>query len=289
MSLPRLTIALILAALLSAAANATQQASCSFDTFSAPSGYTLSMIQGVGDDGTVVGQLVDNNTLAYVGFVRSPNGSMKISSAPKSSITWMYGHIAAGTTAGSYLDNSGSPHVHGFILSGSNYSELDHSGSSNTWLFDVNQLGNYVGSYSSGNVIKGFLLVNKNYTTIAYPNQQSTYAMGMNDNNAVVGSYASGEVNNGFLWQNGKFTTINYPNSRYGTVLVGINNSGLIIGNHISADKEFGFLYENNTFENIVYSGAKSTIVGGVNNNGLISGLIFITSSKMEGYTATCK
>ena len=64
MSLPRLVSGVIVTFLLhSAVMFATQTASCTFDTFSAPSGYTLSTVDGVGDDGTVVGQLLDNKTL----------------------------------------------------------------------------------------------------------------------------------------------------------------------------------------------------------------------------------
>jgi hypothetical protein len=89
-----------------------------------------------------------------------------------------------------------------------------------------------------------------------------------------VGTYASSLVSNGFLWKNGTFTTINYPYAKFGTVLTAVNNSGVIVGNHLS-DKSFGFIYENGVFKNIVYSGANSTMAGGINNNGLISGEIF--------------
>jgi ABC-type glucose/galactose transport system permease subunit len=63
----------------------------------------------------------------------------------------------------------------------------------------------------------------------------------------------------------------------------------VIVGNHLSADKDFGFIYENDAFENVVYSGAKYTMTGGINNNGLISGIIYVTETNMLGYTATCK
>ena len=167
---------------------------------------------------------------------------------------------------------------------------VNHSGSTNTWLFDVNQLGAASGSYSASNsVVKGFMLVNGKYTTIAYPNAQVTYALGLNDNGQVVGSYASGFVDYGFSWQNGTFTSINYPKAKYGTVLSGVNNSGEIVGNHLSSDKTFGFIYVNGVFKNIVYSGASYTMAGGINNNGLVSGLIVLSATNSLGYTAVCK
>jgi hypothetical protein len=61
MNLPRSVSAVIATFLLhTAVLHAAQNVSCIFDTFSAPSGYTFSQVQGVSDDGTVVGQLVDN-------------------------------------------------------------------------------------------------------------------------------------------------------------------------------------------------------------------------------------
>ena len=62
----------------------------------------------------------------------------------------------------------------------------------------------------------------------------------------------------------------------------------VIVGNHLSGDKGFGFFYANGVFKNIVDSGANYTMAGGINNNGLISGEIFLTG-KTLGYTAVCK
>jgi hypothetical protein len=264
-----------------------KKASCTFDTFSVPSQYSLSTVQGIGDDGTVVGQLIDNKTQLLVGFLRAPNGTVTVYSAPKSSTTWLYGNNATDTSAGSYLD-SGSK-VHGFTLVNNNFIEFDYPKAANTWLFGVNHVGSLVGSYGGGASVKGFLLANGQYTNIVNSGDQVTYPMAVNDSNAVVGSSASGWVNNGFLWQNGKFTAINYPKSKYGTILVGINNSGVIVGNRISADKSLGFVYENGVFKSIIYAGAKFTMTGGINNNGVISGQIYLTGTDTLGYTATCK
>ena len=83
----------------SAALHATT-ASCTFETFSAPSGYSLNAVQGIADDGTVVGQMVENKSQLLVGFVRSPNGTFTMYSAPKSSTTWLYQENATGTSTG---------------------------------------------------------------------------------------------------------------------------------------------------------------------------------------------
>jgi len=275
-----------------AAMHAAQTASCTFNTFSAPAGYSLSAVNGVTDDGTVVGQLTDNSTLALVAFTYSASTGFTEYSAPKSLGTWMYGANTSGVNAGYYQDSTFPEAMHGYLLQGGEYGVVNYPSAANTWLFDVNQLGDVVGSFSDGeSVTKGFSLVNGRYTTIAYPKAQTTYAQAINNNGAVVGAYSSSSFSNGFLWQNGTFTTINYPNSPYGTALAGVNNSGVIVGNHFSAEDAFGFLYENGAFENIVYTGAgaKYTAAGGINNNGLISGQIYFKGGKILGFTAVCK
>ncbi len=274
----------------SAALQAAQTASCTFSTFAAPAGYTFSEVNGVSDDGTVVGQLVDNKTLQFVAFSRSSGGAFTVYTAPKSSTTWLYGSSASGVNAGSYEDTSYPGHMHGFTLQSGEFAEVNYPKAANTWLFDVSQVGNASGSYSaSASVTKGFLLVNGKYKTIAYPGAFITNAWAVNDNSEVVGSYTSSAVSNGFAWQDGKFTTINDPGKAYGTALSGVNNSGVIVGNRLSADNAFGFIYENGVFENIVYSGAKYTVAGGINNNGVISGQIYLTASNSVGFTAVCK
>jgi len=291
MNLPRSVSAVIVTFLLhTAVLHAAQNASCIFDTFSAPSGYTFSQVQGVSDDGTVVGQLVDNQTQLWLAFTRSPGGVFTEYAAPKSSSTWLDGRNASGANAGFYQDNVNPERVHGFLLQGSKFTAVNYPKATDTWLFDINQLGAAAGSFSaSASSVKGFMLVNGKYTTIAYPNAQVTYALGINDNSEVVGTYANGAVSFGFAWQNGTFTNINYPHSKYGTVLIAVNNSGVIVGNGLSADKDFGFIYEDGVFKNIVYSGGKSTMASGINNNGLISGQIYLAGNNTLGYTAVCK
>jgi len=289
MGFPRLACAIAVTFLLLSSLLHAQNASCTFDTFSAPSGYTLSQVQGVSDDGTVVGQLINNNTQAIVGFMRSPSGVFTEYAAPNAGVTWMYGRNGSGANAGYYQDAKNPQHLHGFVLQGGKLAVVNYPKASNTFLFDVNQLGAAVGSFSaSASLTKGFMLVNGNWTTIAYPGAQVTYALGINDSGAVVGSYAS-SVNNGFLWQNGTFTTINHPHGKYGTVLNGVNNSGVIVGNRLNGDRDFAFIYENGVFKYIVYPGGDFTLAGGINNNGVISGQITIKGTNTVGYTAVCK
>jgi uncharacterized membrane protein len=264
------------------------QASCTFTTFPAPSGYLLAQVNGVADDGTVVGQLENKNTGDLVAFARAANGGVKVYKAPQSRITW-FTQRAGGVNVGSYLDNNNLPHVHGFLLQGTNFAALNYPKAVNTWLYGINQLGSVVGSFNISSVVKGYKLESGKYTVIRYGSALATRPQAISDDGVVVGSYFDGILNHGFVWLNGTFKTIDSPNAPYGTILTGVNRSGLIVGNRLTADRTFGFIYRNNAFANIVYAGAKFTTAGGINNAGVISGEIFFTASNILGYTAVCK
>jgi len=275
--------------LLSALSFAANQASCTFTTFSAPMGYAFAQINDIDDLGTVVGQVEDKSSGAFVAFSRTVGGKFTIFDAPNSMFTWFSSRNISGVNVGSYLDNGRIRHVHGFAQSGSGFVEVDYPMATHTWLYGINTAGAVVGSFSKASVVKGFKLYNGKYVVIKYPNAQATTPQAINDNSVVVGSYSDGTLRHGFTWQNGAYKTIDYPNARFGTVLTDANNSGVIVGNHLAADWAFGFIYKNGVFANIVYPGAKSAATGGINSSGLISGQIFFTQTNSLGFTAVCK
>jgi uncharacterized membrane protein len=292
MSLPRLASATVIAFTLlslSTLMQAAQTASCNFTTFNAPSGYSLSQVNGISDDGTVVGQLSNNKTFEIVGFSYTAGSGFTEYEVPKSLNTWTYGLNASGANAGSYQDKNYPENIHGFVLQSGKMTEVNYPKATNTWLFNVNQVGNSVGSFSAGSVTKGFMLVNGDYTAITYPSSQTTFPMAINNNGVVVGYGTSGLVSTGFVWQDGKFTSVQYPGAKYGTGLSGINDSGIIVGNHFSADRIFGFIYENSEFENIDYPDATFAVTGGINNGGVISGQAYFKGGNSVGFTAVCK
>src|SRR5271166_2960227 len=156
---PRHTLLAVFVSLISlSSAFAKTNASCTFDTFDVPSGYTLNTVEGIADDGTVVGQLIDNKSQAFVAFMRSSSGDFTIYTAPSSSMTWLYQQNATGTSSGSYLDSKSK--VHGFTLVNGDFSAVDYPGASNTWIFGVNHVGALTGSYGGAGSAQGFLLVN---------------------------------------------------------------------------------------------------------------------------------
>jgi hypothetical protein len=289
MRFPRAAFAtLALLFVLSIVSYAGNQASCTFTTFSAPAGYSLAQVNGVSDDGTVVGQLEDNSG-KFVAFSRTASGKFTIYAAPNSNFTWFNRRSRAGVNVGSYLDNARIRHVHGFAQHGTDFVEVNYPKATNSWLHGINTAGTVVGHFAKGTAVKGFKLENGKYAVIGYAGALTTTLQAINDSGTVVGAYSDGIVNHGFVWQNGAFKIVEYPNARFGTILTDVNNSGVIVGNHVSADHAFGFIYRNGAFANIVYTGAKNATAGGINGKGLISGQIYFSQTNTLGYTAVCK
>ena len=178
MRLPRASFASLLS--LSAASFAANQASCSFTTFSAPAGYSLAQVNGVSDDGTVVGQLEHNNSGAFVAFSRSAAGKFTLFAPPNSAFTWFNRRNLVGVNVGSYLDTAPTPHVHGLSQSGANYVVVNYPNAIHTWLYGINGAGAVVGNFSKGTAIKGFKLESGTYTVIRYPNALMTTPQAIN-------------------------------------------------------------------------------------------------------------
>jgi hypothetical protein len=263
-------------------------ASCTFTTFNAPNGYTIYFVGGIDDNGNVVGELQSNKTGDVIGFNRSPKGSFTTYDVPNSYMTGFNHRIDSGVMVGTYQDNT-KLHMHGFALSGGNMVEVNYPKAVHTWLNGMNASGTVVGGYTTGVYSKGFQLTNGTYKSVAYPNALNTMLESINDNGLVVGYYMDAALFHGITWQNGTFHKIDFPNAQFGTVLIDVNKSGVIVGNRYNQDFAFGFIYKSGAFAKIVYSGAKAAAVGGINNNGVISGQLFITSGNQPGYTAVCK
>lgn len=89
-----------------------------------------------------------------------------------------------------------------FLLSGSSVIPIDVPGSTTTFAYGINNIGEIVGQYgtASGGQF-GFLLSGGVYTTIAVPGPSgtTTTAFGINDLGEIVGTYVENGTANGFL------------------------------------------------------------------------------------------
>ncbi|HYK49421.1 MAG TPA: hypothetical protein VEU94_06825, partial [Terriglobales bacterium] len=165
---------------------AANQAVCTFNTFSAPTGYSLAQVNGISDDGTVVGQLEDIKTGSFVAFSRSAAGKFTVYSAPNSLFTWFNRRNPVGVNVGSYLDTARTPHVHGLSQSGAKYVVVDYPNATNTWVYGINRAGAIVGNFARGTATKGVELNSGKYPVIGYPGALVTTPQAISDTGFVV-------------------------------------------------------------------------------------------------------
>ena len=268
---------------------AQTRAQCSFSVFSAPAGYYLASVNGISADGVVVGMLEQKRTLQDVAFSRDTSGRFTTYAAPRSYSTWFSKRNKGGVIVGSYQDRSYNSHVHGFVLQVSKFARVDFPHSNDSWLNAINDSGVMAGAYGANSGTRGFTLQNGKYFQFQYPGALDTTPYGISDTGTIVGEYDfDGMFMHGFILRNGKFTTVDHPAGSLGTILTDVNGAGVIVGNYDSGDDYlYGFLYKNGGFSNVSYNGNR-TVVGAINNAGVIAGTVYL-SSGIRGYTATCK
>jgi hypothetical protein len=277
--------------LLAIAGHAQTQAKCKFTTFSPPSGYYLAGVSGIDIHGIIVGELETTDTLQTVAFTRSASGVYTTYTAPNSSATYFAKRNDSGVTVGFFQDTNDNSHIHGLVRHGGSSAVVNYPGAPSTWLNGINNLGTIVGSYTASSAsVNGFELQNGAYTVLQFPGALGTTPYGISDNNVVVGAWNDAFNYHGFTLENGQYQTLDHPQGTLGTVLEDVNKSGVIVGNYEAGDDFFvAFLYKNGGFENVVYPGSRNTVVGAINNNGVIAGQIYFENANSLGYTAVCQ
>ena len=204
-------------------------------------------------------------------------------------------------TVGIYSDNSGTFGTafgldsHGFLFSGGAFSTipLDPPGAALTSLFDINDQGQMVGTYTnapgcafpaqSGCKFHGFLLsspVGGTFTTIDFPGAVSTVIGSINSNNPgqMAGWYVGTDgVSHAIVGVPGGFTTIDPPNTLEtpsgGAFAEKINNIGTVVGQYTDASGiTHGFVLASGVYTTIDAPGATLTTLFGINDKGQIVG-----------------
>lgn len=182
----------------------------------------------------------------------------------------------SGQIVGLYTDSSGV--LHGWELSGGQFTAINVPSSGWTAAEGINDAGDIVGSYYLGGTL-GFEYSGGTYTTIQVPNAEYTEPVGINNNGDIVGQdYLDGAAV-GFEYSGGTYTTIEVPGAT-STSPVGINDSGEIVGVYCTAscaaeNGEFGqqgFLLSGGVYTTISIPGAANTLVYSISDAGVIAG-----------------
>jgi hypothetical protein len=262
-------------------------------------------INGISNSGDAVGVSIDNNG-NFQSFIRHPDGTT--TQLPFGAAGMAFGINSADNVVGQ--DNGAAVFV---PKGGSEFTLTVPPNTANG--FGINELGNIVGQFETGNGTPGFFLTNaaaQNFTQINAPRGPNVVnAQGINDNGLVVGFYAGtdGQVH-GFdvkipsgnppVLTGTAISDPTIPNvaGEPGATFVfsqilGINDNGLAAGYYgDSTTSQHGYFYNTLTgtytflddpaesFNN----GVEVTQITGINNMGEISGFYSDANGVFHGF-----
>jgi len=221
-------------------------------------------VHDINSSGAIVGSY--HLTKRYSGFVLS-GGVYTSIEFPGAQSTRANGINAAGDIVGTYYENnsdttggSNGSKGHGFLFRGGVFHAIDVPGADYTDVWRINDNGQIVGRYKSGNgAFHVFLLsiASGAFASIDYPGATQTAVGnftqigGLNNNGDIASNFCSSFSNcelasfgslHGFVLSAGNFSSLDAPGAA-GTVAFGLNDRGIIVGGYLDANlRVHGFL-----------------------------------------------
>ena len=233
----------------------------------------------IANNGNVVGVFTSSNLNGTQSFERFPNGRFSapiIFPAAPGTVTFAEGINIAGLICGYFSPPNES---HGFFYDGQTYTQYDVPGASRTFLSGLNDAGDFIGYYYSGNpqVQTAFVSVAGTITPIEIPGVSIVSPTAINNLGQIVGYYldpVNSALTHGFF-RDADGTLIyplDYPGSRT-SALSGLNDKGQIVGSwdDFNFTQHGLFLILPNRFLSYDSPGGY-TVFHGINNHRTISG-----------------
>ena len=196
-----------------------------------------------------------------------------------------------------------APFAIAFLLAGmcgsasaGTYINVSYPGAYTTTVACVNNNGDAVGGWSSGNPTAGggFLrLADGTFYSIVISGATGTNALGINDSGQVVGYYQDENyVFHGYLRNlAGEFTTLNAPGAGWGrsytgTYALAINDSGEIAGFYVTEQQvQHGFIRDAaGNYTSFDPPGSTATSAHYINAGGEIAGTFATSTTEAEGF-----
>jgi len=246
-------------------------------TFDYPGTGNLTHPQKINDSGDVAGDFVDSSG-ATRGFMRFRDGTF---SAPivepndTGNVTAASGINESGTVVGYYIRASDST-AHGFLLSDGIFSGYDVPGSTSTYIYGLNDLGDFSGRFDGLGFYRpanggGFVAV----IAINVAIEQTAY--GLTSTDVTVGNYVDlGSVSHGFLREvDGNFTLNIDPPGSVATIVFDINDQRWVVGRFQDSTGATHAFFSDQTLSRFVvfdYPGSAFTSFNGINRRGVICG-----------------
>jgi hypothetical protein len=260
-------------------------------TFDVPGAGNSTTPFKIDDAGNISGYFIDTEAIVR-GFLRLSNGRIRTIVEPNDTgnFTRSLGINNSLTICGDFF-NVADNTFHGYFLSGRTFTQFDAAPNVSTYLGDLNNAGNFVGSYGSlTQPNQAFIDIGGVLTPITIAASTGSYGQGLNNLNDMVGLYFdSASVNHGFFRDAAGTVTapLDFPGSS-DTHINGINDKKWAVGNYNdSAEVEHSFfLRMPNSFTSFDYPGAIGTSLNGINKTGLMCGSYVDGSGVHHGFIA---
>jgi len=227
-----------------------------FTTIDNPAGIGVTSLQGINDDGYVIGVFTNPITNFTQSFLADVSGSAFVNFGDPSVSAGSYGTYAHGINdRGQIVGHffGGGSDLHGFLRNADgtfvNFDDpnapVGTIGTLGTVGRGINDIGQIVGYFPGLNGTGDFAFLRSSdgsaYTDVTVPNSQDTVAAGINNRGEIVGYFDTASA--GFVRSSkGIFTFFHDPDATEGIYPQGINDRGQIVGYFVNASGYHGFV-----------------------------------------------
>lgn len=259
-------------------------------TFDYPGEDNSTLPQKINDPGDISGHYVDSSGITR-GFIRFRNGTFSEPIVDPNGDGFRTEARAINNSSlvgGLYLNGNFG---HGFLLSGGTFTDFDIPGALNTYIYALNDAGEFAGEFdSTGNPGQAYVNLASGLTVFAIPDALVTIAFGMNNAREIAGNYVdSAGVNHGFFRDSAGSLTfpIDFPGAS-STIPFGINDRRIIVGRYTDASGVgHGFVLKLPAkFMQFDFPGAVFTSLNGINRQGVMCGRYDDGSGFFHGFVA---
>jgi len=175
--------------------------------------------------------------------------------------------------------------IHGFLFDTHGYTTLDVPGASTTVAQGIDNVGNVIGYYVSGET-KGFRWNNGVFATVDAPGAIATELTGINNFHTLVGIYTDPQHKKHSYIQNGEGFSRKLP---FKEGVFGINDHKVVVGSGTAGGLSYGFRYSLHAKKLIkmMYPGSVETHCFGINGESQIVGNYTNSTGKVRAFVRT--
>ena len=243
-------------------------------------GAGLTSANGINNSGVIVGEYL---TSGVHGFILSAGVYSTVNFPIDFSSTWCEGINDNDDIVGWY-ESPADTNIHGFLLKEGLFTTLDFPGAIITQPFSINNSGQIVGEYSTGQGVHGFLYQDGIFTDITVPNQVYTDLRGIDNFGDMVGFYSS--PSHGLLISAGVDRTVDVPDA-IETFASSVNDVKAIAGYYDVIGNTLGFVKFRATLVTITVPGGSEVRALGINNDMLLVGQFQDSHNVLHGFLRT--